>query len=191
MLLCLANIGSSMANFFRFLYARVCCGYCNYVKKRNIRLKAATLSSVAANHANAISYAAMATTNLIIQQNSHSAGEAVANEGYNTNSPPSPALVNDGSVNEKKPKIPDIRLSANSTDAASGIIRPPSAAANDVNILELLEENTEVDYRKITVPISITLFILSSYIFLGGVLFQTLENWTILDGVYFCFITLR
>ncbi len=118
----------------------------------------------------------------------------MANEGYNTNSPPSPvALVannNDTSISEKKTKIPDIRLSAN-TDTASGVVRPPSGAANDINILELLEENTEVDYKKITVPISITLFILSSYIFLGGVLFQTLENWTILDGVYFCFITLR
>lgn len=36
-LLCLANIGSSMATFFRFMYAKVCCGYCNYVKRRNLR----------------------------------------------------------------------------------------------------------------------------------------------------------
>lgn len=37
MLLCLANIGSSMANLFRFLYSKVCCGYCNYVRRRNIK----------------------------------------------------------------------------------------------------------------------------------------------------------
>ncbi len=63
MLLCLANIGSSMANLFRFLYAKICCGYCNYVKKRNRRIKTAT-------QANVVSYAALATTNLIMSANS-------------------------------------------------------------------------------------------------------------------------
>ena len=47
-----------------------------------------------------------------------------------------------------------------------------------------------MDYKKITVPISITLFIFSSYIIAGGILFKTLEEWSILDSVYFCFVTL-
>ncbi|RNA04574.1 potassium channel subfamily K member 18-like, partial [Brachionus plicatilis] len=42
----------------------------------------------------------------------------------------------------------------------------------------------------ITVPISITLFVLSSYVLLGGIFFKTLEEWTVIEGVYFCFITL-
>ncbi|RNA07569.1 potassium channel subfamily K member 18-like, partial [Brachionus plicatilis] len=42
----------------------------------------------------------------------------------------------------------------------------------------------------ITVPISITLFVLSNYILLGGIFFKTLEEWTVIEGVYFCFITL-
>lgn len=75
MLLCLANIGTSMANLFRFLYARVCCGYCNYVKRRHIRMKAATLSTAAVTHANALSYAALATNNLVINAN----GDAAVN----------------------------------------------------------------------------------------------------------------
>ncbi|RMZ94657.1 Potassium channel subfamily K member 18, partial [Brachionus plicatilis] len=78
MLLCLANIGSSMANLFRFLYARVCCGYCNYVKRRNIRMKAAaTLSSAAAaGQANAaaaaaaLSLAALTSNNLLAHASS-------------------------------------------------------------------------------------------------------------------------
>ena len=32
MFLCMANVGSSMAYFFRFIYSRICCSYCNYVK---------------------------------------------------------------------------------------------------------------------------------------------------------------
>jgi hypothetical protein len=40
MLLCLANIGTSMANTFRFIYAKICCGYCNYVKRKHNRMRA-------------------------------------------------------------------------------------------------------------------------------------------------------
>ena len=54
---CLFNIGSSMANVFRFLYSRVCCGYCNYVKRRNLQKKASTITSVVAKHAASITYA--------------------------------------------------------------------------------------------------------------------------------------
>jgi hypothetical protein len=52
------------------------------------------------------------------------------------------------------------------------------------------ESSNSNDHKKITVPISITLFILLSYVIFGGVLFKTLEGWSLLDGVYFCFITL-
>ena len=47
MLLCLANIGSTMADAFRFIYCNVCCSYCNLVKKRrNLR----ALQSVELSH---------------------------------------------------------------------------------------------------------------------------------------------
>ena len=194
MLLCLANIGSSMANFFRFLYARVCCGYCNYVRKRNIRLKAATLSSVAVTHANAISFAAMATTNLIIHQNPNEAvNEAYSSGGNANSSPPSPLIDSNEANNRNKPlKIPDKKVDNNSQKLLppEGALIRPVSSGNEANLLELFEESNVTDYKKITVPISITLFILGSYILLGGVLFKTLENWTILEGVYFCFITL-
>jgi hypothetical protein len=195
MLLCLANIGSSMANLFRFLYARVCCGYCNYVRKRNIRLKAATLSSVAVNHANAISYAALATTNLLTNPNaqnlnhpfSYGSSDDHANPNATPLSPAPPPLSDE----KAKLKIPDIKFDAlNGMNPSTAAAAAAAAHANPANLLDLFEENNVVDYKKITVPISITLFILSSYILLGGILFKTLEQWTILEGVYFCFITL-
>jgi hypothetical protein len=57
------------------------------------------------------------------------------------------------------------------------------------NVVEFVD-NFNIDYRKTTIPISITLSLLSSYLFLGAVLFSEWENWTFLDGAYFCFVTL-
>ena len=59
------------------------------------------------------------------------------------------------------------------------------------NILDIVDDTKKFDYRKITVPISVTLFILSSYVILGAALFSSWEGWTFLEGAYFCFITLR
>lgn len=144
MLLCSANLGSSMAYFSRFVYAKICCSYCNYVRKRSRRkrLKAAT-------QMNAASFAAIAARN---QESTASANES------------------------QKKKEEEAKGYSISNEAAE--------------IIDLLEDSVSVDYKRITVPISITLFILSSYIIAGGILFKTLEQWSILDGVYFCFITL-
>lgn len=140
MLLCLANIGSSMAYFFRFIYARVCCSYCNYVKRRNRRRRLKTATQM-----NAVSFAALASKST----------EAVSTD----------LIKKEEEANRNK-----------SNEAAE--------------IIDLFEDSVSVDYKKITVPISITLFIFSSYIIAGGILFKTLEEWSILDSVYFCFVTL-
>ena len=48
-----------------------------------------------------------------------------------------------------------------------------------------------IDYRKVTIPISVTLSLLSSYLIFGAVLFSEWERWNFLDGAsYFCFVTL-
>jgi hypothetical protein len=61
---------------------------------------------------------------------------------------------------------------------------------NDTEIYEYYDENMSAnEHKKITVPISVTLFILLSYVIFGGVFFKTLEGWSLLDSVYFCFIT--
>ena len=64
-------------------------------------------------------------------------------------------------------------------------------APNEAQIMDLFDtDSSSIDYKKVTVPISITLFVIVSYVFLGGYLFKTLEGWTLLDGIYFCLITL-
>lgn len=40
------------------------------------------------------------------------------------------------------------------------------------------------------VPITLVLFILISYIIIGTVIFSIWENWSLVDGAYFCVVTL-
>ncbi|XP_045517536.1 uncharacterized protein LOC123709950 [Pieris brassicae] len=40
------------------------------------------------------------------------------------------------------------------------------------------------------IPVSIVLFLLLGYIFIGAAIFSTWENWSFLDAAYFCFIAL-
>jgi hypothetical protein len=148
----LANIGSSMANTFRFIYAKLCCGYCNYVRNRQIQLK-----SIAQLHNKTLRN----TSNLIID--------------YNNNN------------NKEKQLINNINNNNNETLLSSSA----SASASFIDIIDdskLIKH--KIDYKKITVPISMTLFLLSSYIILGAWLFSVWEGWSYLDGAYFCFITL-
>ncbi|CAF3345444.1 unnamed protein product [Rotaria socialis] len=138
MLLCLANIGSTMADAFRFIYCNVCCSYCNMIKKRrNIR----ALQSVE------------------LSQNSSSSVPKFPNV---TTSPPSSLATVSTNHIESKPST---------------------------SVVEFVD-NFNIDYRKATIPISVTLSLLSSYLILGAVLFSEWENWKLLDGAYFCFVTL-
>ena len=137
MLLCLANIGSTMADAFRFIYCNICCSYCNMVKKRrNLR----ALQSVELSHSTMPSL------------------------------PPSPTATT---------------LTSNTLQAPTNNLEQPPAP----NVVEFVD-NLSVDYRKVTIPISVTLSLLTSYLILGAVLFSEWENWKFLDGAYFCFVTL-
>jgi hypothetical protein len=139
MLLCLANIGSTMADAFRFIYCNICCSYCNMVKKRrNIR----ALQSVELSHKTISSI------------------------------PPSPTMTT-------------TTLTPTTLQVPSNNLEQPLST----NVVEFVD-NLSVDYRKVTIPISVTLSLLSSYLILGAVLFSEWENWKFLDGAYFCFVTL-
>ncbi|CAF1531318.1 unnamed protein product [Adineta steineri] len=142
MLLCLANIGSTMADAFRFIYCNICCSYCNLVKKRrNLRaLQSVELSRNAAAAATAASL------------------------------PPSPITTT---------------LASNPIQSPTNDLEQPPPQ----NVVEFVD-NLSIDYRKVTIPISVTLSLLSSYLILGSVLFSQWEKWDYLDGAYFCFVTL-
>lgn len=184
MLLCLANIGSSMANLFRFIYSKVCCGYCNYVKRRNMRLKAATFTGAvgAVGHGNAISYAAITTANFVFNN---------ANQSEQFDSKQASDITdfnNENQVNSDMNNFFDNNSNMDKKSNGVGKINKPTTPAPE--LIEIFDENNSGEYQKITIPISATLFVFGSYILFGGLLFKTLEGWTLLEGIYFCFITL-
>ena len=135
MLLCLANMGSTMADAFRFIYCNICCSYCNMIKKRR-NLRALKLS--------------------------HNA---------------SPSFLGTS--------ITTTQLSNTIPIESSNNIEGKSST----NVVEFVDK-FNIDYRKTTIPISVILSLLSSYLILGAVLFSEWENWKFLDGAYFCFVTL-
>ena len=183
MLLCLANIGSSMANLFRFLYAKVCCGYCNYVKRRNLRLKTV-------NQANVVSYAALATKNLIINTNGQNLNDQLQFlSQYPNLIAKTPDPLKSSPTAENQEFLKSLIHEQKKLESLKNINLNKQVNAGKADIIDLFDD-ASTDYKKITVPISITLFILSTYIILGGIIFKTLEEWSVLDGVYFCFITL-
>jgi potassium channel subfamily K protein len=145
-LLCAANVGSSMATAFRFIYSRICCGYCNYIKLRRLKLRLLNYT----------------------------------NSAYTQTSTPTFANYekNDGASNR-------IRLHDYENDSMR------LAQMNEINkyVIEA-SINQETNYKKITVPISVTILVLGTYIIIGAFLFSLWENWTFLEGAYFSFITM-
>ncbi|XP_014085684.3 uncharacterized protein [Bactrocera oleae] len=67
------------------------------------------------------------------------------------------------------------------TDATADETEDDEAASN---------ADAETEEAGAQVPISIVLLILICYICLGTVIFAFWENWSIVDGAYFCFVTL-
>ena len=59
---------------------------------------------------------------------------------------------------------------------------PPPVATVEFKLVE--------DLRLVTIPVTSCLLVLFAYIALGTILFANWENWTYLDGAYFCFISL-
>ncbi|KFB44015.1 AGAP004718-PA-like protein [Anopheles sinensis] len=53
-----------------------------------------------------------------------------------------------------------------------------------------IEEEITAETNTVTVPITICIMIMIGYIFFGASLFADWENWDLLDGSYFCFISL-
>ncbi|XP_064537864.1 maternal protein pumilio isoform X3 [Drosophila montana] len=52
------------------------------------------------------------------------------------------------------------------------------------------DDDDEDEESQRQVPISLVLFILMCYICVGTVIFALWENWSLVDGAYFCFVTL-
>ncbi|CAL4105003.1 unnamed protein product, partial [Meganyctiphanes norvegica] len=65
--------------------------------------------------------------------------------------------------------------------SASGTIRPVTSSMNEAN---------GMDSNQKTVPIIWCLLVIGTYVFFGGFVFSRWEQWSLLDGCYFCYISL-
>ncbi|CAO1441982.1 unnamed protein product [Diamesa serratosioi] len=70
----------------------------------------------------------------------------------------------------------------------SGVTESGSASSDEID--DDIEDEIIGDTQTVTVPITICVTIMIGYILLGATLFSKWENWDILDGSYFCFISL-
>ena len=62
--------------------------------------------------------------------------------------------------------------------------KSPSKEVESVK-LKLVE-----DYQQTTIPLTSCVLVLLSYLLSGGAIFSAWEDWTFLDGAYFCFVSL-
>ncbi|CAO1434326.1 unnamed protein product [Diamesa hyperborea] len=70
----------------------------------------------------------------------------------------------------------------------SGVTESGSASSDEID--DDIEDEIIGDTQAVTVPITICLTIMIGYILLGAALFANWEQWDLLDGSYFCFISL-
>ena len=72
--------------------------------------------------------------------------------------------------------------------ATSGARGVDDAGNADPIVIE--EEEEEEDEERVTVPLTITMIIITFYVFIGAALFNFFEGWSLIQAGYFCYITL-
>ena len=160
-LMCLANISSVLGDMFRFLYARVCCRLCLNRKKKDPKLEQKEVSP--SNQSENDKERVPTTTD------SDFDGQKIDKVGLQS--------ATEWTKNNNK----DITTK---TSEASG-----AKVVDDTEDLDN-ELKGDDDTEKVSVPLTITMLILTGYIILGAVIFYEFEKWDLVAAAYFCFITL-
>uniref|UniRef100_D3TPA4 Tandem pore domain K+ channel n=1 Tax=Glossina morsitans morsitans TaxID=37546 RepID=D3TPA4_GLOMM len=179
-LLYLSNIGDVLAKSFKWTYSKVClCRICPGVAKRRLIRERRKLKQLAINRALAdLENARQSTLNS--DSSSSSSSSSSSNSGGSSTST---ASQSDSSAN---------------TEANTETAAPPPINNKNVVLTMFAEEDDEIDIEQeirgntdeITVPLTVCIFIMISYIMWGALLFGRWEDWDYLDGSYFCFISL-
>lgn len=62
----------------------------------------------------------------------------------------------------------------------------------DCDSLSCGDTDSKISFRGLSIlaPVLLCLIMIASYIFMGGFVLYKIENWKLLDGVYFCFMSL-
>jgi len=159
--MCLANISSVLGDMFRFLYSRVCCRLCLNRKKKNPKTEKKEISTLNDTE----------NDQEKIQKSEDDFDGKVDRVGLET--------APEWTKNDKK----DLQ-NVKQTEA--------NDAAKVIDDNEDLENDMKGDdeNEKVSVPLTITMIILTGYIIIGAVIFFEFEGWDLIASSYFCFITL-
>lgn len=103
------------------------------------------------------------------------------------------ASIEDDLNNSNKPMSATSRAGTAAVDRNS-----PTTANSAAKVIDDKEEgiiddelnDDEETEERVTVPLTITMIIITLYILLGAVIFNLFEGWTLIQSGYFCYITL-
>ncbi|XP_075166445.1 potassium two pore domain channel sandman [Haematobia irritans] len=169
-LLYLSNIGDVLAKSFKWIYSKVClCRICPGVARRRLLRERRKLREE-------LMFKALAD----MEESRHSK--------YTSSSSTSDSASSYYSE-ESESSSSSSRSPRNNSRGLSRI---------DLEALNMFEDDDSTEVEKeirgstdeITVPLTVCVFIMISYILWGAILFARWEEWKILDGSYFCFISL-
>ncbi|XP_036330572.1 TWiK family of potassium channels protein 18-like [Rhagoletis pomonella] len=160
-LLYLSNIGDVLAKSFKWIYSKVClCRICPGVARRRIIRERRKIRQLAMTKALQDMESRYANTSSSTSKSSDSRSSNSTSGSYYSEETES------------------------STQSMSAL--ELFEAGNDSDIEREIRRNTD----EITVPLTVCVIIMISYILAGAILFSRWEAWDYLDGSYFCFISL-
>ncbi|XP_037955113.1 potassium channel subfamily K member 15 [Teleopsis dalmanni] len=168
-LLYLSNIGDVLAKSFKWVYSKVClCRICPGVARRRIIRERRKLKQMA-----------KALRDIESGQDSKSSQSSSSNSSESFDSEYSPSEETESST-----KTSSINKMYNENN--EGDDDDDDDDDDDTDIEREIRGSTD----EITVPITVCILIVISYILSGAILFGRWEDWDYLDGSYFCFISL-
>jgi hypothetical protein len=198
----LAKISGILGDMFRFMYGRVCCRLC--IGKRPTKKPMNQTNGDYLNDPNKINDVNNNSNKLDVKNtnetlNNNTKHNQMDNNGKFGQTRQSGNLTEQENEGLKRRQI----TNHNSNDIDSkninnnGNFDPnnPNNLNNNPNNANVIDDYDEMndlpdDDDKITVPLTVTMLIITGYILIGAVVFNQFEKWTIVEGAYFCFITL-
>lgn len=167
MLLCLTNIGDLLANAFKFAYARLCCVLCRSKKRRYRPPRSVHCDNSGSGSGTRFSQPTPDTPTVKIP------------------------LAPSEDVNEEPVAAGGAHESTgNSAKSPSSSTTTKGMGDDGMDTVNVERLPRRLDATETRVPIALVLAFVAGYLCLGAAIFSLWEEWTFLNGAYFCFITL-
>jgi hypothetical protein len=172
-LMCVANLSGVLGDMFRFTYAKICCRLCLRKKK-----PAAPPAAAAANPA-----VGTKDPGVVEEAMGAKGAKGAAANKAGPNAETKFSEVSDRSV------TPAVLNGGKGAVGGAGTVGENDLAMSEAaNVIEADEEEEEEE--RVTVPLTITMLVITGYVLIGGLLFNAFEGWGFIQSSYFCYVTL-